>query len=87
MTTCLTLQRPAQGSDRAYIQTSLLVNDGCRNGPNIILNVTVNTDTGCNKVLAVADPGFPRRGGANPPGGGANLLFCPILTENCMKMK
>ena len=25
--------------------------------------------------VAVADPGFPRRGGANPRGGGANILF------------
>ena len=39
------------------------------------------------KCISVADPGFPRRGGANPQGGGANLLFCPIFTENCMKMK
>ena len=37
--------------------------------------------------FTVADPGFPRRGGANPPGGGTNLLFCPIFTKNCMKMK
>ena len=35
----------------------------------------------------MADPGFPRRGGANPQGGGANLLFCPNFPENCMKMK
>ena len=26
-------------------------------------------------------------GGANPQGGGANLLFCPIFPKNCMKMK
>ena len=41
-----------------------------------------------NTVSAVADPVFPRRGGgANPQGGGANLLFCPNFPENCMKMK
>ena len=27
------------------------------------------------KAHAVADPGFPRGGEANPEGGGANLLF------------
>ena len=26
-------------------------------------------------------------GGANPPCGGVNLLFCPIFIKNCMKMK
>ena len=35
----------------------------------------------------VADPGFPRGKGANPEGGGANLLFCSISPKNCMKMK
>ena len=35
----------------------------------------------------VADPGFPRGGGTNPHGGGANLLFGPKYPENCMKMK
>ena len=45
---CLTLQ---QSQDGIYIQTSLLVNDGCRNGPNINLNVTVNIDTGCVELL------------------------------------
>ena len=29
----------------------------------------------CFKYHPVADPGFPREGGANPQGGGANLLF------------
>ena len=36
---------------------------------------------------AVADPGFPRGGGANPKGGGAKLLFGQFFRENCMKMK
>ena len=27
----------------------------------------------------MADPGFPRGGGANHKGGGANLLFWPIF--------
>ena len=35
----------------------------------------------------MADPGFTRRGVPTPQVGGANLLFCPIFTENCMKMK
>ena len=29
---------------------------------------------------AVADPGFPRGGGANPPGG-ANIRFCQIFLK------
>ena len=33
----------------------------------------------------VADPGFPRGGGANPKGG--QPIIWPILPENCMKMK
>ena len=36
---------------------------------------------------AVADPGFPRGGGANSQGGGANLLFGQKISKNCMKMK
>ena len=35
----------------------------------------------------MADPGFPRRGGANFQGGGKNLLFGQIFPKNCMKMK
>ena len=37
--------------------------------------------------LAVADPGFPRGGGANPKGGGRQPIIWPIFSENCMKMK
>ena len=37
--------------------------------------------------LTVADPGFPRGGGANPKGGGTNLLFGQFSPPNCMKMK
>ena len=36
---------------------------------------------------SVADPGFPRGGGANSQGGGANVLFGQKIPENCMKMK
>ena len=36
---------------------------------------------------AVTDPEFPRGGGANPQGRGANLLFDQKCPENCMKMK
>ena len=34
----------------------------------------------------VADPGFPREGGANPKGG-RQPIICRIFPENCMKMK
>ena len=37
--------------------------------------------------IAVADPGFPRGGGANPQGGGASLLFGQKFPKNSMKMK
>ena len=34
-------------------------------------------------MLPVADPGFPRGGGANSPGGGiANIRFCQIFCKN-----
>ena len=39
------------------------------------------------EVETVADPGFPRGGGANCQRGGANLLFWSIFPENCMNMK
>ena len=35
----------------------------------------------------MADPGFPRGGGANSQGGGANLLFGQKFPQNCMEMK
>ena len=35
----------------------------------------------------MADPGFPRRGGANHQGGCANPLFGQNFPENCMEMK
>ena len=38
-------------------------------------------------TIAVADPGFPRGGGANPKGGGREPIIWPIFPENCMKMK
>ena len=31
-----------------------------------------------NRTVSGADPGFPVGGGANPPGGGANIWFCQI---------
>ena len=34
--------------------------------------------------MSVADPEFPRRGGASPGGGGANLLFCQHFPKNCI---
>ena len=36
---------------------------------------------------AVADPGFPQGGGANSPGGGANIRFCQKFPKICMKLK
>ena len=36
---------------------------------------------------AVVDQGFPRRWGTSPKGGGANLLFYPMVHINCMKMR
>ena len=36
---------------------------------------------------SVADPGFPRGGGANPKGGGCQPIIWPIFPKNCMKMK
>ena len=39
------------------------------------------------QIMAVVDPGFPRGGGTNPQGVGANLLFGQKFPENCMKMK
>ena len=35
----------------------------------------------CHHTLSVADPGFPRRGGDNPPGGGPNIRFCQIFPK------
>ena len=31
--------------------------------------------------MTVADPGFPRGGGANSPGGGANIKICRIFPK------
>ena len=39
---------------------------------------------GTNILFSVADPGFSRGGGVNPPGGGVNT---PNFPENCMKSK
>ena len=36
------------------------------------------------ETFSVADPGFSRGGGVNPPGGGVNT---PNFPENCMKSK
>ena len=34
-----------------------------------------------NAQNSVADPGFSRGGGANSPGGGANIRFCKIFPK------
>ena len=36
---------------------------------------------------SVADPGFPRGGGANSPGGGANIRFCQIFPKTAWNWK
>ena len=38
-------------------------------------------------LLPVADPGFPRGGGANSPGGGRQHMILPNFPKNCMKLK
>ena len=39
-------------------------------------------------MLAVADPGFPQGGGANPGGrGGCQHTILPKFPKNCMKLK
>ena len=48
--TCLKLQEP---QNRAQIKASLLVNNGCRNSPNINLNVTVKDQAECNELLGM----------------------------------
>ena len=35
----------------------------------------------------MADPGFPRGGGANPFGGGRQHMILPNFPTNCMKLK
>ena len=35
----------------------------------------------------MADPGFPRGGGANPPGWGRQHTILPNVPKNCMKLK
>ena len=37
-------------------------------------------------MIAVADPGFPRGGGANSPGGPQHTILLNF-PENCMKLK
>ena len=36
--------------------------------------------------IPVADPGFPRGGGTNSPGGRQHTIL-PYFPENCMKLK
>ena len=38
-------------------------------------------------AYTVADPGFPRGGGANSPGGGANIRFCHIFPKTAWNWK
>ena len=38
-------------------------------------------------LKSVADPGFPRGGGANCPGGGRQHTILSKFPKNCMKLK
>ena len=38
-----------------------------------------------SQTLSVADPGFPRGGGANSPGGRQHIIW-PNFPKNCMKL-
>ena len=49
--TCLTLQKLPQ--DGTFIQTSLFLNNGCRNGSRVNLNITVKEQTQCNGLLGM----------------------------------
>ena len=40
-----------------------------------------------NRLIPVADPGFPRRGAPTPRGRGCQRIIWPNFAENCMKMK
>ena len=53
----------------------------------IVLDFSVIIFLKIRPHISVADPGFPRGGGTNPQGGGANLLFSQKFPKNCMKMK
>ena len=46
----------------------------------------LNTDLQ-NESRPVADPGFPRGGGANLKGWGRQPIIWPIIPKNCMNMK
>ena len=46
-----------------------------------------NTVADYFETLAVADPGFPRGGGANLKGGGANLLFGHFFLKTAWKWR
>ena len=51
------------------------------------VSVSVNTEVGAPTLpLPVADPGFPRGGGANTPGGRQHTIL-PNFPKNCMKLK
>ena len=46
-----------------------------------IISQTTNRSSTLLLAQIVADPGFPREGGANRKGGDTNLLFCPISSK------
>ena len=41
-----------QFGDSVHVLASLLVSDGCRNGPIVSLNITVKEETDCNQLSA-----------------------------------
>ena len=89
----LNLHRSTMTKVRLELETRFLVIVSCstlQSFPEQSLNRHGNpsrmgTVYGTND--SVADPGFPRGGGANPQGWGTNLLFGQKFPENCMKMK
>ena len=48
---------------------------------------SIHYNAGVGKFSSVANPGFPRGGGANRKGAGADLLMWPIVPQNCIKIK
>ena len=57
-------------------------NNGDNNYSTGSCSAVVNVVAGKLTALSVADPGFPRGGGANSPGGGANIRFCQIFPKS-----
>ena len=57
--------------------------------PTLFFSEMVSLLISCKKwqCWPVADPGFPRGGGANSPGGSANIRFCHIFPKTAWNWK